>query len=88
MKAHAEWRPHQSAAFRDAVVPRSLNPLDTSEILIDLKFAAGAQLSRPFSLDLADAFAALETPDFIADFVGVDASGTLSLDADGGSLAQ
>jgi hypothetical protein len=59
----------------------SLDPVDTSILNIDIDFGIGAQLSRPFSLDLADAFAAVELPDFLADFVGVDASGTLSLAA-------
>jgi len=48
---------------------------------IDFGFGVGVNLSRPFDLDLADAIAQLGLPEFLTNIVGVDASGTLAVDA-------
>ena len=61
----------------------SLNLGDPANPILDIDFGfgVGVNLSRPFDLDLADAIAQLGLPDFLTNLVGVDASGTLAVDA-------
>ncbi|MGH7342300.1 MAG: hypothetical protein ACREKH_17575, partial [Candidatus Rokuibacteriota bacterium] len=55
------------------------NPVPVLDI--DFGFGVGVNLSRPFDLDLADAIAQLGLPAFLTNLVGVDASGTLAVEA-------
>ncbi|HSC96389.1 MAG TPA: LEPR-XLL domain-containing protein, partial [Burkholderiales bacterium] len=62
----------------------SLNLADSANPIleIDFGFGVGANVSRPFDLDLADAIGQLGLPDFLTNLVSLDARGSLAVEAD------